>query len=147
MRVRQSTLHRRGSINTIWCWRSHRSNSVGFTETFGWVVIRGPILRIIFTLTPFRNLKNRRKKTVKRQCHGLCQRWWYTGPLFGLFKSSLPLYFPISDIVHKHQAGLQTRELHTHPNKYITKKKAVKLSVPASGKLWSFWACLLGTKY
>ena len=32
--------------------------------------------------------------------YGLCQRWWYTGPLFGLFKSTLPLYFTISDIVH-----------------------------------------------
>ena len=34
------------------------------------------------------------------QLYGLCQRWWYTGPLFRLFKSTLPLYFTISDIVH-----------------------------------------------
>ena len=32
--------------------------------------------------------------------YGLCQRWWYTGPLLGIFKSTLPLYFTISDIVH-----------------------------------------------
>ena len=32
--------------------------------------------------------------------HGLCQRWWNTGPLFGLFISALPLYFTISDIVY-----------------------------------------------
>ena len=32
--------------------------------------------------------------------NGLCQRWWNTGPLFGLFIKALPLYFTISDIVH-----------------------------------------------
>ena len=35
--------------------------------------------------------------------YGLCQRWWNTGLLFGLFKSSLPLYFTISDIVHRRE--------------------------------------------
>ena len=31
----------------------------------------------------------------------------YTGPLFGLFKSTLPLYFTISDIVHVCVVGHQ----------------------------------------
>jgi hypothetical protein len=35
------------------------------------------------------------------QFHGLSQTWWNTEPLFGLFYSSLPLYFTISDIVHE----------------------------------------------
>ena len=33
--------------------------------------------------------------------NGLCQTWWNTGPLFGLFLSSLSLYFTMSDIVHE----------------------------------------------
>ena len=32
--------------------------------------------------------------------YGLCQTGWNRGPLFGLFLSSLPLYFTLSDIVH-----------------------------------------------
>ena len=32
---------------------------------------------------------------------GLCQTWWNTEPLFDFFISSLPLYFTISDIVHR----------------------------------------------
>ena len=37
---------------------------------------------------------------IAKELNGLCQRWWNTGPLFGLFISALPLYFTISDIVH-----------------------------------------------
>ena len=50
-----------------------------------------------FFITMKSKLRNTHKNYVK---YGLCQRWWYTGPLFGLFKSTLPLYFTISDIVH-----------------------------------------------
>ena len=33
--------------------------------------------------------------------HGLCQTCWNAGPLFGISLNSLPLYFTMSDTVHR----------------------------------------------
>ena len=73
--------------------RYNRKNIMVVIKPVRWIFIE--IIQFVW-LVPSRKKSN----STYPAYDGLCQRWWYTGPLFRLFKSTLPLHFTISDIVH-----------------------------------------------
>ena len=86
-------------LKYIWFSNNFSSNNTVLSSIFSFLSLskQKNFKTSIFNSTQV----NRLPIWVQQRAHGLCQRWWYTGPLFGLFINTLPLYFTISDIVYR----------------------------------------------